>query len=343
MTAQLDRSTYIGSSDIAGILGLSPYQTPFQVWEKKTRRAPEQPLTPERERFFRNRKEQEPIIVRMFEGQFPGARVTKLSITENPNRIVDATVPFFGAEVDCEFVMAESVGAWLPLLDEVAKPGDIIGGEIKTAHPLTASKWGEEGSEDVPIEYATQVQWQLGCRPDIKAGCVLALFGLDDLRLYPVLRDEKVIAWMRETAIAFWNDHVLTDRPPPAVNYEDAQRMFSMRNYRPIVAHPKLQELLAARAELRARISVLDKRDQEVTAQIGQEISQAIEWLPGASASTKDDDLKLLDERGAVLATWNRQGRSAIDIDRLRREQPRIAEDFTKTTYHRVLRFPKGK
>lgn len=40
------RRTGIGGSDVAAILGLSPWRTPYQVWEDKTGRSDDQEETP---------------------------------------------------------------------------------------------------------------------------------------------------------------------------------------------------------------------------------------------------------------------------------------------------------
>lgn len=35
--AEHDRRRYIGGSDVAAVLGISPWRTPLQLWEAKTR------------------------------------------------------------------------------------------------------------------------------------------------------------------------------------------------------------------------------------------------------------------------------------------------------------------
>lgn len=335
----IDRATYIGSSDIAAILGMSPWQTPFQCWERKTRRS-QDVITPEKERFFRRRKNQEAPIIQMFGEEYPGAEVTTISLDANPNRHPDPVIPYFAAEVDFEFLLAESVRLALePFAD--MNDGTRIGGEIKTVHPFSAKKWGEEGSEDVPIEYATQVQWQLGCRPDIAAGCVVALFGLDDLRLYPILRDAAVIAWMREKANEFWHKHVLADVPPPAVNLEDAQRMFRQLSYRPVAAHPALVEALAKVAELRSRASAIEQAVKAAESIMGVEISLAVQWSSGDAGA--NDELAFLGANDEPLATWKKQSRTTVDGKRLSAEMPSVFKRFAKRADFRVLRFPSTK
>ena len=175
----LDRTTYIGGSAIASIIGVSPWATPLDQYMKML--LGEQPITPEKAKFFRNRKDQEPIIARRLEREY-GVVVTKLSLDEHPNRYQDAEHNFMAAEIDYEFEMSEAVRANFPArLDFAAIPdGTLCNGEIKTVHPFAAGNWGEQGTEELPIEYAAQCMWGLGIthRPACLVG---ALFGIDAL------------------------------------------------------------------------------------------------------------------------------------------------------------------
>jgi len=48
---QLDRTTYLGGSDVAAILGVSPWTTPFMLFQKKTGAYVEE-LTPAKRRIL---------------------------------------------------------------------------------------------------------------------------------------------------------------------------------------------------------------------------------------------------------------------------------------------------
>ena len=61
---QLDRATYLGGSDVAAILGVSPWTTPFMLFQKKTGAYVEE-LTPAKRRILERGARWEPIVLEM--------------------------------------------------------------------------------------------------------------------------------------------------------------------------------------------------------------------------------------------------------------------------------------
>jgi predicted phage-related endonuclease len=122
-------------------------------------------------------------------------------------------------------------------------------------HPFKASEWGEEGSEDVPIHYAAQVMHGLGVtrRP---AAIVAALFGLDNLLCFPVMRDDETIAAMRAKAVKFWTENVLAGVPPEPVERRRRQaHVFEGFKGKPVdlsEAHEALQARTLRSAQARS-------------------------------------------------------------------------------------------
>lgn len=334
----IDRRQYLGSGDIAGIMGLSPWQTPLQVYEKKIG-GPEE-ITPEKRKFFDRRKRQEPVIAEMLADEY-GIEVTRLSYVD-PNRYRDAEHPFIAAEIDYEFLMSEAVRRCFPTraADFGAIPdGTLLNGSIKTAHPFTAHKWGDAESEDVPIEYAAQDIFGCGVtrRPAV---LVAALFGLDNLVCYPLMADQDSVAGMREKAVAFWNNHVLPRIPPDPINMEDMMRLFSRVNGRPIEVDPATQAELEKLKSIRSHIAALETEKEEVEFAVADYVRRQWGFPEAVDAELMDN--ALLRVSGSTIATWKKQSRGSIDSKRLRAEHPELAEAFTRTTWFRTIRFPKG-
>lgn len=197
-----DRTKYIGGSDIAAILGISPYKTAADLWIDKT--------TPPREdsrnaAAKRRGSRLEPYIADMIEQEHG------LAIVRRNERYIDAQVPYFACEVDAESSDGQNV-------------------EIKTVHPFKAKEWGELDTDQLPLHYVAQVQWGLGitgrevCR-------VFALIG-DDLRPYVVERDDETITAMRDKAAEFWNRYVLAKLRPP-LDYADSKTLETLRRLYP--------------------------------------------------------------------------------------------------------------
>lgn len=185
----LDRTKYIGGSDIAAILGVSPWRNIVDLWmDKITPRAENGQNAAAKRRGSRL----EPYIIDMIREEHG------LHIVANNQRYIDAELPFLAAEIDAETEHFENI-------------------EIKTVHPFKAKEWGEHGTDELPLHYVAQVQHGLGvtgrnvCR-------VYALIG-DELKPYVVERDDELIAAMREKAADFWNRYVLPKVQPP-IDYE---------------------------------------------------------------------------------------------------------------------------
>src|SRR3990167_8511669 len=154
---ELDRRTYLGGSDIAAVMGLSPWKTPLQLYEEKIAETVEA-ISDEKRRFFARRKRQEPVIAEMLADEY-NIEVTRLSLDEHPNRYTDAEYPWMAAEIDFECLMTPAVRAHFEAREDFSAipDGAPLNGEIKTVHPFAANQWGEQGSEDVPIHYSAQV------------------------------------------------------------------------------------------------------------------------------------------------------------------------------------------
>lgn len=196
-----DRTKYLGGSDIAAILGISPWKTAADIWIDKT--------TPPREdsRNFQAKARgtrMEPYVLDMIREEHG------LQIVARNERYVDAEVPYFAAEIDAE-TADENI-------------------EIKTVHPFKAREWGELETDQLPLHYVAQVQWGMGVHRRERCR-VFALIG-DDLRSYVVERDEETIAAMRERAAEFWTRYVLAKLRPP-LDYGDSKTLDTLRRLYP--------------------------------------------------------------------------------------------------------------
>lgn len=336
----IDRRTYIGGSDIAGIMGLSPWQTPLQVYERKTSGEPEI-LTPEKRRFFARRKRQEPVIAEMLLDEY-GIEVTRLSLDADPNRYRDTEHPFLAAEIDFECLMSEAIREAFPDRPQLCAipDGTIINGEIKTVHPFSAKHWGEQGTEDVPIHYAAQVMHGLGVtkRP---ATIVAALFGIDTLLAFPVIADMETITAVRGKAVAFWHNNVLAGVPPEPINMEDMMRLFARTNGRPVEADDATLEKLAALRRIRGDKAAMEQEAKELEYQIADYVRRM--WSIDPDAPTQLVDDAVITQGGEKVATWKKQSRTTIDGKALLKAMPSVAQQYSNTSHFRVVRFPQSQ
>lgn|GEM_PF-380082 len=328
----LDRTTYLGGSDAAGILGVSPWNTPLKVYLAKTEGEGDQ--TAERERFFRRRKRQEPVVAEDLAREY-GVKVTRLSTDEHPNRYQDAEHPFIAAEVDFEFEMNGAAREHWPALAPIPD-GTICNGEIKTVHPFKAYEWGEEGSEEIPIWYAAQAMHGLGVtgRP---ACLVAAAFGIDELLGFPILRDEETIAGMRAQEIAFWTEHVLARVPPDPSNMGDIKQLFARAMGVPVELTPEIADEVRRVQRIRQTIQAFEEEKEAAEFRVASFIAKR--WgLTDPQAAEDAAELRL---DGVALATWKHQSRTTLDEKALRAAHPEIARTFARESHFRVLRIKK--
>ncbi len=301
-----DRRKYIGGSDIATVLGISPWRSPVELYADKVKPPSEEPR---RKRVFFRGERWEAAVAEMLttalehEGH-------KVEIIGKNRRFVDATVPHFAAEIDFE----------VRLNDEP----DITNVELKTVHPFKMRDWGDSGSDTLPVWYTAQAMWGLGVAPDARKRCIVApLFGADELRIFEILRDDETIAAMRERALAFWTNHVMRQVPPLPTAVADLDAIFpSDDEKRPaLIADPDLEEkylrLRANRAEIKAR----------------ELEGEALEFQVKRALA----DCGSLIVNGKEAVTWRTRATSWLDQSGLKDAHPKLVKEFTRKGEARVF------
>jgi putative phage-type endonuclease len=177
----------IGGSDVAGICGLSKWNTPRTIWEQKTNKVP---VTDEMTPVQYWGTIMEPVIVQQFE------KKTGLFVTTGCDQIADSKQGYMVANVD----------------GIVQTEGAIF--EAKTCSAFAASEWGDEDTEEIPTQYFLQVQHYMAVL-NMNKTYVAVLIGGNDFRVYTINRDDKVIDMIRDRCRTFWCDFVETDTEPP--------------------------------------------------------------------------------------------------------------------------------
>ena len=178
------RKNSLGSSDMAAVMGLSPWSTAYDVWLAKTGQLQEQPP---------NASMQAGSLFE--EGVLRYAEEQLGPIIRNQRRTC-ADAPL-AANID-----AITVADRRPI---EAKTAGLFG-------PLTGH-WGEAGTDDVPPAYIIQCYVHMICTgTDF---CHLAAFlGGRGFALYGVGRDEVVAKGVKDWACRFWENHVVANIPP---------------------------------------------------------------------------------------------------------------------------------
>lgn len=193
---QHDRTSFIGGSDAAAILGVSPWKSQFRLYQEKIGEIVEK-VTPAKQKLFKRGHRWEPVVVEMLVDELQD-RGHDVQIIGRNQRYHDPEFPFLSCELDLEL-----------LID-----GEETNAELKTVHPFAAKDWGEQDTDEIPIYYAAQGMHGLLVKQ--RRRCVFAaLIGADDLRVHQIERDEETISAIRAKEIEFWQRVQERNAPAP--------------------------------------------------------------------------------------------------------------------------------
>lgn len=306
-----DRQKFIGGSDIAAIMGLSPWKTAVQLYADKIKPRSESEPSPTaaKRAIFRRGKHWEQYVGGMLAEQLT-AQGFKVEIVSSNHRYRDAEHPMFAAEIDFE----------LRLNDEP----ELTNAEIKTVGIAAARSWGESESDDLPTYYTAQAMWGLGVTPGRRQRSIVgAGFGFDELRTFTILRDDETLAAMRRMALTFWNDHVLARVPPEPRVVADLDALFKLE-MRPIaIATPEIEESVRKLRVIKAQQKALEAEEELEQFRIKRFMRDAAELL--------------LESEDRPAITWKNRALSIFDQGRLKDEQPAIHKQYVRKSENRVF------
>jgi putative phage-type endonuclease len=238
------RKSGVGGSDIAAILGLSPWKTSVDVWLDKTGQAEGAIGNEEAVRWGTLLED---VVAREYAERTANTVQRVNRILRHPDH------EWAIGNIDRAIV---APGSRVRVADD---GGTLLGAdgllEVKTASAYKAGEWGRDGDEDaVPVHYQAQVMWYLGITGQQWAD-VAALIGGQRMIVRRLHRDDETIAAMLDRAHEFWRKHVLTRQPPEPVNAKDVERLFPDDNGEAVEATDNLLAAYNAAREAKARIA----------------------------------------------------------------------------------------
>ena len=264
----IDRKTYLGSSDCAAIVGVSPFKSPFQLYQEKIGEWEEE-ITVERQKIFNRGKKFEPLILEMLIDELTsdGHEVEVVSSNE---RLRDQEYPFIASESDMVLMV----------------DGVEVSAEAKSVNGFASKLWGEPGTDDFPIYYQCQTMHDLMVKKREKC-VVAALIGTDDLRVYWINRDEEIINAIRIKELEFW-ERVQNRQAPEPVSIEDIKLMYAKDSGSIIDASFEILNLCEAAKIIKQNIKIQETNLTEILTEIKLGMS----------------DSSVLIHNGKQLATW---------------------------------------
>lgn len=262
-----ERNKGIGSSEVATILGVNPYETPYQLWRRK------KGIDGKKEENFAMKAGHylEDAVSRFFEDE-SGKEVIKSSAGDW--LFINKHKQFLRVSPDRTF--------WLPGEKKNSRNWKAKGIlECKTTQ-MTIDP------EDLPKYWFCQLQYQLGVA-EMEQGAIAWLtagrdFGYRDINFVP-----DFYQWMTEEIEKFWVDHIISGKEPKLTSGEDVALKY--RNH----TAGKIAEATAEMAEAYEKLMSI-KLDLKRLEEEKKELEHVLKC--------GFNDAETLEYCGKKLATW---------------------------------------
>lgn len=234
-----DRKEFIGGSDIAAVMGLSPWKTPLQLFLEKTGQVDQADLSDNEA--VQLGSELEDFVAKKF------SRVTGKDVRRAPCYYTDKEYPFMKCQVD----------RLVTGTDELL--------ECKTASLRKESEWRDD---EVPAHYILQVQWQLMITGRSLA-YIACLIGGQRFVHKKIQADNALQKTMRDRAVDFWVNYVQKNVAPMAMLGDDeALLALHPRNNEEIQLVESMDTAIARRQELSMHIEQMKEEKELIEVKI---------------------------------------------------------------------------
>lgn len=294
----------LGGSDVAAILGLSPWSGPWDVYLSKV----EAVDGGDSAAMERGRRFERAVGEWAAELLGVGQLVEGAPLEDQDDPWIRGTPDFYLQDLEPETLM------------EPAFLHEPEGLECKTTRYLDPDAWGEPGTHQIPISYRIQCIWYLRLSGLERWNLAVWSTLQDRLELYVVERDLEVETALVARARQWWERHVLEGEPPRLDGSDAAGRYLRS-------AHPDAGDVM-----LDATAT-----DDQVADRIRE--LQRVEKVAQLERKELENQLKsrIGDARGIAgewgTAKWSRYTSQRLDAKRLRKERKDLAEvldDYTK-------------
>lgn len=325
-----DRRKGVGGSDVAAILGLSPYRTPVATWLDKTGQDTGEEVSEKSQELMHWGHTLEDVVAKEFQER-TGMKVQRVN-----KQLVTGESGWMRANLDRAIVNPEIAGTVRVLPEEKRTDGRMLTTDVilecKTAHAFSADKWGPSQEDEIiygtvvtehkiPLYYETQVQWYLGIT-GAKTCYVAVLIGGNDFRIYKVDRDEEAIRMIVEKCREFWFGYVLTKKEPAPINIDDIRALYKRETGPMIECSNEAAVLISEYRNVRQRIAELKTEQDDLSKQIAEFIGP-------------NEGLLI---NGEKAVTFKSQTRKTTDSTKLKKVNPTLWADLQKESTTRILR-----
>lgn len=191
------RKNGIGGSEVAALVGMHPYLSPFAIYMDKVGELEPQ----EDNEAMRIGRDLEEYVAQRF------TEKTGIRVRKNPHILMDDEFDYMIADID----------RW--------SKKDGIGLECKTMSPNSKAVRGLE-DDSVPPQYYIQCQWYMMITGLKKWHLAILVLG-KAFYTFEIDRNDEDIAVLRQSATDFWTNYVIPRKMPPPDGTESAQKAIS--------------------------------------------------------------------------------------------------------------------
>lgn len=298
------RRSSLGASEVAAVLGLSPWQTPLSVYRAKCGVRNE---IPENLAYFG--RALEPIIAQWLDDMHPEVGVTG----DHPGSYRNPEFPWLTASPDRWAWNWPDTRGTIPV-------------ELKTSSAFGRDKW----SGGVPLFYQAQVQAQIAVL-DAPYGWLAVLHGGNEPELYRIERDDDFIDnHLIPKTRAFWEDHVLAQVPPEPTTTEEAVELWPGTDGVTVEGGPELLDLWDSYGLMQAEAVEVGERLDAIKLELQKAMQDAVAlthegqelftWKP-RKGSARFDAAALKTAHPDIHAQYMRQGEPTRVFRRIPRKE----------------------
>lgn len=240
----------VSASDVAGILGLSQYATPFSVYSEKVGLVADREATDEME----FGKDIEQIVAKKW-------------AKRNDRGILWLDELYQGPE------------AWILATPDAQIVGKDEGLEVKTLG-YKNDHWGREGTDEVPDNVVTQAQWQMKVMGWNAVHVAAFYTGPRKLESFLVYADPHLQTQLVEKCRQFWVENVLA-QVAPDLDWSDASGAYLRQRFPHVVENDAREatdeegDLAVAYANVSADLKRLEKAKASIGNQLKEKIGEA--------------------------------------------------------------------
>lgn len=304
----------IGGSDIAALIGLSPYASPTSLYYEKTGQLDLDRTSTDRQRI--------------------GLRMESVLAQEFADRTglycIAQQIPY----VHPDYAYARCT------LDGFATESD----DLDDALRLGSVQFKTDGRfgwpEGVPAHIRAQCVWEMGVSQSVTSWLVVMFAGFR-VEVFELPFDDDARAdweFMRAVAGVFWTLNVEAGIPPPVDDHPATARtldaIFEADEGAYVHADPDARMLVKVLRDAQAATKAAKAVEDTYRNELRELLGDATELVDGF-----EDDGKPV-----VIASWRPQVAHRVDLDALRQAYPDLVEVYTVETPSRVLRLhTKGK